>query len=66
MIISEYYVKKPWTKFERQAAVSRMLREKSAYVLPIRLDDTEVLWEVGPHIPVPCPHRLSADSVTRV
>jgi len=42
MFISQYYVKKPWTKFERQAAVSRMLKEKSAYVLPIRLDDTEL------------------------
>lgn len=25
MFISEYYVKKPWTKSERQAAVSRMV-----------------------------------------
>jgi hypothetical protein len=40
MFISEHYAKKPWTKFERQAAISRMLTEQNAYVLPIRLDDT--------------------------
>jgi hypothetical protein len=40
MFISEHYAKKPWTKFERQAAISRMLTEDSPYVLPIRLDDT--------------------------
>jgi hypothetical protein len=40
MFISEHYETKPWTKFERQTAISRMLREQGAYVLPIKLDDT--------------------------
>jgi len=39
MIVSQYYVDKMWTNFERQQAVERLIREKGkAYVLPVRLD----------------------------
>jgi hypothetical protein len=40
MFISDHYAKKLWTNFERQAAISRMLKEQTAYILPIRLDDS--------------------------
>ncbi len=39
MIISQNYVAKMWTIFERQQAIERLIREKGkAYVLPVRLD----------------------------
>ena len=42
MFISDEYVKKPWTRVERRAALSRMVREEAEYVLPVRFDDTAV------------------------
>jgi len=42
MFVSEHYAKKSWTNHERQAALSRTFREQSAYLLPIRLDDTDL------------------------
>lgn len=42
MFISGHYVRKAWTQFERQHAQSRALVEKREYILPIRLDDSEV------------------------
>jgi hypothetical protein len=42
MFVSGHYAKKPWTNHERQAAISRAFNEKSAYILPIRLDDTDL------------------------
>jgi hypothetical protein len=39
MVISQYYVDKIWTNFERQQAIERLIKEKGkAYVLPVRLD----------------------------
>ncbi len=39
MILSQHYVDKMWTSFERQQAIERLIREKGkAYVLPVRLD----------------------------
>ena len=39
MILSQYYVDKMWTSFERQQAIERLIKEKGkAYVLPVRLD----------------------------
>lgn len=39
MILSQYYVDKMWTSFERQQAIERLVREKgNEYVLPVRLD----------------------------
>ena len=40
--LSKYYVAKVWTKHELQSAQARVLSEQSAYLLPIRLDDTEI------------------------
>jgi hypothetical protein len=42
MLISRCYAEKPWTTHERRAALSRAFREKTAYILPIRLDDTSL------------------------
>jgi len=39
MIISEPYVEKMWTNFERQQAIERLIKQKGkAYILPVRLD----------------------------
>jgi len=42
MFISEHYVRKAWTQLERQHAQSRALTEKEEYILPLRLDDSQV------------------------
>src|SRR5262245_247398 len=42
MFVSEHYARKPWTNHERQAAISRAFKERAAYILPIRLDDTDL------------------------
>ena len=42
MFISEHYVEKAWAKHERQHAQVRSLIAKDEYILPARLDDTDV------------------------
>ena len=42
MFISKHYLRKSWTNHERQAAQERALNDKKEYILPIRLDDTEI------------------------
>jgi TIR domain len=42
MFISQHYVRKAWPQFERQHAQARALAEKREYILPIRLDGSEV------------------------
>lgn len=42
MFISQYYPIKKWTKVERMAAQERAFRDSNEYILPLRLDDTEV------------------------
>lgn len=42
MFISHNYAEKAWTKHERRAALSRALAERTAYILPIRLDNTDL------------------------
>jgi TIR domain len=39
---SKNYVKKVWTSHERQSAQARALNEPGAYLLPVRLDDSEI------------------------
>ena len=42
-LISKSYVQKQWTRHEWRSAQERALKEaNSAYILPIRLDDTEL------------------------
>lgn len=47
VILSKAYIDKLWTRHELQAAQERVFKEKSDYILPIRLDDTPI-----PGIPV--------------
>ncbi len=42
MFLSQHYAAKVWTNLERQAAQARSFQEHQEYILPIRLDDTEI------------------------
>lgn len=42
MFISKYYDRKPWAILERKSAFARALMHKKEYILPVRLDGTEV------------------------
>ena len=42
MFISEHYVKKSWPTLERRSILSRAIRERSHYVLPVRFDEMPV------------------------
>lgn len=42
MFLSKHYAAKLWTNHERQAAQARAFKEHEEYILPIRLDNTEV------------------------
>jgi hypothetical protein len=42
MFISQYYPLKKWTEAERTSAQEHALRDADEYILPFRLDDTEV------------------------
>jgi hypothetical protein len=42
MIISRHYAEKQWTSLERRAAQARAFKNYSEYILPLRLDDTEI------------------------
>ena len=42
MFLSQHYADKLWTNHERQAAQNRAFKESQAYILPIRLDNTNI------------------------
>ncbi len=42
MFISQHYARKAWPDFERQHAQARALSQKREYILPVRLDDSEI------------------------
>jgi hypothetical protein len=42
MLISGYYPLRKWTEVERSSAQERAFRDADEYILPIRLDDSEV------------------------
>jgi hypothetical protein len=42
LFVSQHYERKPWTNHERQAALARAFKERQPYILPIRVDDTEL------------------------
>jgi len=42
IFISKHYAAKVWTNHERQSAQARALQENREYVLPVRLDDTDI------------------------
>ncbi len=42
LFVSRYYVSKPWPRHERQSAQARALIESDPYILPVRLDNSEL------------------------
>jgi hypothetical protein len=42
IFMSRHYVAKAWTRLEREAAQSRAFRDNQEYILPIRIDRTEI------------------------
>ena len=42
MLVSENYARKQWTNHERKAAQARAFQENTEYILPLRLDDTQI------------------------
>ena len=42
MFLSKHYERKLWTNHERQMAQARTFQENREYILPVRLDDTEI------------------------
>jgi len=42
MFISKHYAAKRWANHERQSAQARAFKENKEYILPVRLDDTEI------------------------
>ena len=42
IFLSKHYARKLWTKHELQSAQARAFQESQEYILPIRLDDTEI------------------------
>jgi len=42
LLLSEHYAKKVWTRHEREAAQARAFDENKAYILPVRLDETQI------------------------
>lgn len=42
LFISQEYAKKLWTTHERKSAQARAFKENEEYILPVRLDDTEI------------------------
>ncbi|MDE2889026.1 MAG: TIR domain-containing protein [Gemmatimonadota bacterium] len=47
MFLSRNYARKVWTNHERQNAQARALRESKEYILPVRIDDTEIPGILG-------------------
>ena len=42
MFLSKHYERQLWTNHERQLAQARAFKENREYILPVRLDDTEI------------------------
>jgi hypothetical protein len=42
MFVSETYASKLWTNHERKAAQAKAFTQNSEYILPVRIDDTEI------------------------
>ena len=42
MFLSQHYERKLWTNHERQMAQAKAFKENREYILPVRLDDTEI------------------------
>ncbi len=65
IFVSENYVKKAWTKHELRSAQARAFQQNSEYILPIKLDDTELpgLPKTISYIDV---RRMKIDEIARL
>ena len=43
MFISKHYISKPWTRWERKAAIARAFKSRKEYILPYFLDNSKLL-----------------------
>jgi hypothetical protein len=64
MFVSRPYDEKMWTKIERRSALARAAAQRSAYILPIQLDDTQ-LDGLLPSVIYLDSRRLGIDGVIR-
>lgn len=64
VIISKHYARKLWTKHELKQAQERAFRENREYILPLRLDDTDIpgITETTAYINL---QKVSVESVAR-
>ena len=65
MFLSQHYAAKLWTNLERQAAQARAFQENKVYILPVRLDDTEIPGILPTIAYVRCP-PMTADSLADI
>jgi TIR domain len=42
VFVSASYLRKPWTNHERRIVIDRAMQQEAPYLLPLRLDDTEL------------------------
>ena len=42
VFLSKHYATKRWANHERKSAQARAFKENKEYILPVRLDDTEI------------------------
>ncbi len=42
MLLSKHYAEKTWTNHERKSAQARAFRQRTEYILPIRIDNTKI------------------------
>ncbi|MDG4829819.1 TIR domain-containing protein [Solwaraspora sp. WMMD1047] len=42
MFVSRHYAAKPWTRLERRSVLARALEQQTPYLLPVRLDATQL------------------------
>jgi hypothetical protein len=42
MFVSAHYAAKPWTRLERRSVLARAMQESASYLLPVRLDSTQL------------------------
>lgn len=64
IFVSRHYADKMWPRHERRSALARALEQRTAYVLPVRLDDTE-LDGLRPTIGYAHANRLGIDGLVR-
>lgn len=64
VILSEHYARKLWTKHELKQMQARAFKENREYILPVRLDDTEIpsLSETAGYLDL---RQISVESVVK-